>query len=808
MEATRGAILDMTSGRAVVRPARRRRFGAGGGFAALLALMVLLTGLGVLYMDTTETRLEKLVNEHMAKIELATHMHHAARERTIHLQKMILLTDPFERDEQWVQFNNRAGDFINARERLRAMALGDAERALLDEQGQLTRTAVPIQERVAEFVSQGQTREAHRLLVEQAIPAQDAVLEQLARLYDLQKHAADLAVEQARRAYEQARGLLLVLSLLIVGLGLAIAVTVLRRVRRADAALHQEKERALATLHSMGDGVISTDGTGRVEFLNPVAERLTGWTTDDALGRRVSEIFTIVHDSTREAVPNPVTRALAGREVVTADTDTVLASRGGEHAIEFSATPLRGPVGEILGAVLVFRDVTEVRALGREIAHQATHDTLTGLFNRREFEKRLQAAIGRSRSDGAQHALCHLDLDLFKMVNDSCGHAAGDELLRQLALIISAKVREGDSLFRLGGDEFAILLNGCPISRAEGIANEIRLVVEDFRFMWEEKPFSIGASIGLVPITADSVSVASLLAAADAACYTAKEKGRNRVQVYEPSDTELVMREGEMAWLPRINRAIDEDRLQLYYQKIANVRDGDVMGGTQYELLLRMTDEHGAIVPPQAFIPAAERYNLMPNVDRWVIRHALDWITRHAAQVRDVSTIYINLSGQSLNDDKFLDFVTGQIRRLDGLGIKIGFEITETAAIANLSRAMRLMGALKEMGCVFALDDFGSGMSSFAYLKNLPVDKIKIDGVFVRDMLFDRVDYAMVEAINRIGHLMGIQTVAEFVENDAILQKLKELGVDYAQGYGIHRPEPLALLFAEPRSIHTTAIAR
>ncbi|OFZ71262.1 MAG: hypothetical protein A2Z01_10105 [Betaproteobacteria bacterium RBG_16_58_11] len=779
------------------------------GFVLVLILMAAIAVIGLTRMAAINERMNVIVSQHNVKTDLVAAMRNAARERSISLHRMALMTDPFDREDEHQYFRRMAEEFLKARDALKAMSLSTLEQQTLADSQALTRQSTLIQEAVYGLVQEQRLDEANTLLLREAVPAQNRVLAVLSKLLDYQRQATSEAVGFARREYDKAFYSMIGLGLLLVGLGAVIAFMVVRRTSHAEKALFHEKERAEVTLHSIADAVITTDGDGVVDYMNPIAEQLTGWQSAEARGHPIDQIFRVVNELNREAIKSPVSECKIEGRVVSVDPHGVLVARDGtEYAIEDSAAPIHDSHGAVIGYVVVFHDVSHARRLARQLSWQASHDVLTGLGNRLEFEAVMAQMWESAKFHNKQHALVYMDLDQFKIVNDTCGHAAGDELLRQLALIISAKVREGDSLFRLGGDEFAILLNGCPISRAEGIANEIRLVVEEFRFMWEEKPFSIGASIGLVPITVDSVSVASLLAAADAACYTAKEKGRNRVQVYEPSDTELVMREGEMAWLPRINRAIDEDRLQLYYQKIANVRDGDVMGGTQYELLLRMTDEHGAIVPPQAFIPAAERYNLMPNVDRWVIRHALDWITRHAAQVRDVSTIYINLSGQSLNDDKFLDFVTGQIQRLDGLGIKIGFEITETAAIANLSRAMRLMGALKEMGCVFALDDFGSGMSSFAYLKNLPVDKIKIDGVFVRDMLSDRVDYAMVEAINRIGHLMGIQTVAEFVENDAILQKLKELGVDYAQGYGIHRPEPLALLFAEPRLIHTTAIAR
>ncbi len=779
------------------------------GFVLVLILMAAIAVIGLTRMAAINERMNAIVSQYNVKTDLVATMRNAARERSISLHRMALMTDPFDRDDEYLYFRRMAAEFLNARDALKVMPLSELEQKTFEESQGLTRQASLTQEEVYNLVVAQHLDEANALLLMEAVPAQNQVLASLNKLLEYQRQATSEAVGSARREYEKAFYSMGGLGLLSIGLGVVIAAMVVRRTTFAEKALFNEKERAEVTLHSIADAVITTNGDGMVEYMNPIAEQLTGWQNADARGQPIDQVFRVINELNREEIKNPVSGGKIEGRVVNIDPHGVLVARDGtEYAVEDSAAPIRDSRGAVIGYVVVFHDVSHARHLARQLSWQASHDALTGLGNRLEFESVMAQMWESAKFHSKHHALVYMDLDQFKIVNDTCGHAAGDELLRQLAVIISAKVREGDSLFRLGGDEFAILLNGCPINRAEGIANEIRLVVEEFRFMWQDKSFGIGVSIGLVPITVDSVSMASLLAAADAACYTAKEKGRNRVQVYEPSDTELAMREGEMQWLPRINRAMEENRMQLYYQKIANVRDGDVMGGTQYELLLRMLDEHGAIIPPQAFIPAAERYNLMPSVDRWVIRHALDWITRHAAQVKDISTIYINLSGQSLNDDKFLDFVTAQIKRLDGLGIKIGFEITETAAIANLSRAMRLMGTLKDLGCSFALDDFGSGMSSFAYLKNLPVDKIKIDGVFVRDMLFDRVDYAMVEAINRIGHLMGIQTVAEFVENDAILQRLKALGVDYAQGFGIHRPEPLALLFAEPRPTHSAAIAR
>jgi diguanylate cyclase (GGDEF)-like protein len=434
--------------------------------------------------------------------------------------------------------------------------------------------------------------------------------------------------------------------------------------------------------------------------------------------------------------------------------------------------------------------------MARQMAYQASHDSLTGLINRRTFEAYLGRVLSSAKRENTHHVLCYLDLDQFKIVNDTCGHMAGDNLLRQLTVPLNARVRTTDILCRLGGDEFGVILQNCSIDKARQVAEDLRHAIKDFRFTWEEKTFELGVSIGLVPITADSGRPDEMLSAADAACYVAKAQGRNRIQVYRPDDTAVVQRHGEMQWVHRVIRALAEDRFCLYHQPIMPLATQN-RGEIHAEILIRMVDEQGALVPPMAFIPAAEHYYLMPAIDRWVIRTALGVMaqtrqttSRHAAP----RCFAINLSGQSLCDDEFLEFVTTQLQQNDVDAEQLCFEITETAAISNLSRAIHFMTTLRAIGCRFALDDFGSGLSSFAYLKQLPVEYLKIDGSFVREMLDDPIDCAMVDSINQIGHVMGIRTIAECVENDAILAKLQALGVDYAQGYGIARPAPLVEL--------------
>ncbi len=562
-------------------------------------------------------------------------------------------------------------------------------------------------------------------------------------------------------------------------------------LKEAEAALRAEKERALVTLESIGDGVIATDAAGYVEYLNPVAEQLTGWQARDALAKPLTEIFHVVDEDTRQLVEDPVRACLRGRNTYRIPGHPILLATGNdsEHSIEANTAPILDEQRRVTGTVLVFHDVTELRGLARDMTYQASHDMLTGLVNRREFEIRTVQAIEAAKREGLQHALCYLDLDQFKVVNDTGGHIAGDELLKQLAAVLQARIRDSDTLARLGGDEFGVLLEACPLSKAKEIAEDLRGVIKAERFEWQGHSFEIGVSIGLVAITADSGDLADILSAADAACYVAKEQGRNRTHVFDAEDTALVQHHSHMQWVQRLQKALENGSFELYCQRVQAVADS-VTGMRYNEILLRMMEAGEEMIAPGFFIPAAERYHLMPAIDRWVVHEALRRLS--GKQIWQTGECYaINLSGQSLGDENLLEFVTSE---LDSSGVsaeRICFEITETAAVANLRSAQRFIAALRKRGCVFALDDFGSGLSSFAYLKRLPVDYLKIDGRFVKDMLTDPIDHAMVDSINQLGHVVGVQTIAESVENKAILDRLELLGVDYAQGFHVHRPEPL-----------------
>jgi diguanylate cyclase (GGDEF)-like protein/PAS domain S-box-containing protein len=566
--------------------------------------------------------------------------------------------------------------------------------------------------------------------------------------------------------------------------------------KQAEEALHWEKEKAQVTLASIGDGVIRADAEGRIDYLNPVAEKLTGWPSERALGRPLTEVFRVVDEVTRQSLPDPLQRCLAEGKVVESPGHALLLNEDGkEYSVRDTAAPIRDRRGNLIGAVLVFKDVTQLRGMEREMIYLASHDALTGLLNRREFEVRLKRAIRSARAEQRYHVVLFLDLDEFKIINDTCGHLVGDEMLKQITALLKSRVRRSDILARLGGDEFGVLLEDCPLGQARQIAEEIRTTVRDFRFCWKDQIFEVGVSTGFVPVNADSGDLAQVMSAADAALYVAKDSGRNRVHEYEADDTLVAERYGEMQWIHRIKRALEERRFRLFYQLIQPLGAAESSAANREilcEVFLRMLDSDGKVVEPAAFMSAAERYHLVGDLDRWVVHTAFRALAE--AQRREVSRpvlFAVNVSAQSLSDETFLAYVIEQIDESLVDSRRLCFEITETAAISKLDSAIHFISALKVKGCRFILDDFGSGLSSFAYLKDLSMDFLKIDGEFVQNMVEDRVKRAMVESINQIGHVMGLQTIAEWVENRQTLELLKELGVDFAQGYWLCRPQPL-----------------
>lgn len=559
--------------------------------------------------------------------------------------------------------------------------------------------------------------------------------------------------------------------------------------RRQESALSHEKELAQVTLHAIGDGVIRTDANGRVEYLNPVAERLTGWTLHEAAGRPIGEVFRVTTEIGREPVPDPVQRCLDHPHGADLESGTLLISRcGREYAVEDSAAPIRNSQGEMIGAVLVFRDVSERRRITQEMAYQAAHDALTGLYNRRKFEQVMSDLLREQRRNGHTHAMFYMDLDQFKIVNDTCGHHAGDELLRQLSVLLSEQLRDSDTLARLGGDEFGLILHKCPVAKARDVAGKIMRLINNFVFSWDDRNFSIGLSIGIVAIDGQN-DVAAVLKAADQACYAAKDQGRNRIQLYHPDDGDLRQRHSELAAAAEITDALRDDRFELHYQEITPIAGNDA--APHWEILLRMRDRQGALLMPDTFIPGAERYNMMPAIDRWVVTKVLEGLQRaiKAGNEKPGERYSINLSGSSFSDREFADFIDDELTRTGVPPECLAFEITESSAIVNFRRALIFIKRMRAMGIRIMLDDFGSGLSSFAYLKMLPVDYLKIDGNLIKDITNSDIDYAMVQAIHRVGKVMGIPTVAEHISSEEILEKLRSIGVEFGQGFYFHKPE-------------------
>ena len=554
--------------------------------------------------------------------------------------------------------------------------------------------------------------------------------------------------------------------------------------------LAKQHELTRVTLRSIGDAVITTDAHGDVTWLNPVAERMTGWLNAEARGRPIKQVFNIVHEATRALAENPVMVCLQQDGVAALANQTILISRQGEEfGIEDSAAPIRSEPGETLGAVLVFHDVTEQRRLSGEMSFRATHDALTGLVNRAEFETRLRNVLNRSHEDRSVHALLFIDLDQFKLVNDACGHSAGDQLLQQVSKLLGEVVRARDTLARLGGDEFAVILEHCSSEQAQRVAQQICERMDDFRFLHDDRRFRIGTSIGLVPVDSRWGSLAAVIQAADTSCYAAKEAGRNRVHAWYDTDKAMRARHGEMQWAARLEQALDENRFALYAQRIMALDDGT--HGLHAEVLLRMIENDGTVVQPGSFLPAAERFHFASRIDRWVLRQAIDCL-KSLPELAVVDTLCINLSGQSIGDRAFHRQAFDMLNEA-GTEIcrRICLEITETAAVTNMADAAVFVEQVQTLEVRVALDDFGAGASSFGYLKSLNVDVLKIDGQFIRDLMDDPLDDAAVRCFVDVARVVGVKTVAEFVDRAEVLQRVRELGVDFAQGYLLHKPEPI-----------------
>jgi len=586
-------------------------------------------------------------------------------------------------------------------------------------------------------------------------------------------------------------------ALLVTGVEIIPTQTVqtLRALSVEEEAQARQDARRARALESLTEAIVTTDEAGIIEFMNSAAATLTGANADFAVGKSLAEIVELVDDDDATAArANGTYMALpSGEHSTVARRAVLLSHRGGaDSAVEVSSTPIRSADLDITGTVLLLRDVTEQRGITRQMSYQATHDALTGLINRSEFERRISVASDSGHRGEGHHVLCYLDLDRFKIVNDTSGHLAGDSMLREVAKLLRDAVRDSDFVGRLGGDEFGMLLVGCPLEKARQIADDVCRAVGDYRFIWKDKLFNIGVSVGLVEISRESGTTEDLLAAADAACYVAKKEGAGRVAVYSARDEARARQTGEIQWLQRLQSALKENRFHLYQQIIvpAYADDGT---GPRMEVLVRMTDEFGNEVMPAEFMRAAERHKLMRLVDRWVVQTTFTAVGRGAIALPDRHTIAINISAQTLGDAQFLEFVVECLDRTGALPTQICFEISESAVIANLEHARRFVGVLHGMGCQFAIDDFGAGVASFSNLKNLPFDYLKIDGSLTQNLARDTVNQAMVAAMIKLARSLKFKVIAEQVEEASAADIVRRIGVDFLQGYAIGRPKPLLL---------------
>jgi len=686
---------------------------------------------------------------------------------------------------------------------LRSTSEGSAEALLVDELLAAAGRVIDAQADVLQALGRDDAAGAQRAYIEREVEAEAAVQASMGRLTESHRVAsAAIAADTAERVRRLLLLLAAAVALVIAGLGMA-GFALIRRATRQESDLHRERSLSDVTLHSINDGVITVDREGRVEFMNPVAESLTGWRIDDARQRPLAEVYALVDERTREIhCFEPWLASVAPQRRHEGEAPLRLASRDGrEVSIRHSFSQVIDLQGAIGGAIIVFHDDTSLRTLAQQLSWQASHDALTGLANRREFERALTDRLASAAGGHRTHALLYIDLDHFKSVNDIGGHAAGDELLRQLAGVMQARMRASDLLARLGGDEFGALLDACPADQALRIANALRDAVNGFTFVWHGRPFKVGVTIGLLPIDAASGSVAQVIAAADALCYQAKADGRDRVQVYRPDEESGRRRSSDARMITQISEAFEMGRFVLYLQPVSPLRV-ELAGSEHREVLVRMLDANDNLLLPSTFLPAAERYDLLGSIDRWALRtlagHLVERRARDGERAVRPLRHSLNVSSASLQDPEFRAFVRTLVESHRLPQGQLCLELSEVGAMANLTRVADAMQELRAAGCSFALDDFGIGLSSFSYLRYLPIDYLKIEAGFVRDMIDDPMDCAIVDSIARIGHVLGIHTVAQGVDDVAIAQKLGSMGVDYAQGNQYGAPRPMVEAAARP----------
>jgi diguanylate cyclase (GGDEF)-like protein/PAS domain S-box-containing protein len=631
---------------------------------------------------------------------------------------------------------------------------------------------------VTDIIRPAYRNRSRKVIAEQLAGGQQAVRHEL-QLIDGEERARWVEATGTRMRYR----------------GRSVILTVARDItyrKSVEATLGHGRHQAQITLESLGEGVITADASGNIDYMNAAAEKLTGTVRAESIGKAFGDVVKLVDESDHRDLGDPVSRSLVKRKRVSMGRRALLVPVGGgnEISIDASASPIVGPNDAVTGAVIIMRDVSELRGLTREMSYQASHDPLTGLVNRREFERQLNSALDRVKAEDGRHMLCYMDLDRFKVVNDTCGHQAGDNMLREVAALLREHVRDSDTVARVGGDEFSVLLMSCPLDKARQIGDDICAAVRGYRFTWQDRIFDVGISIGIVEISQKSGGLEDILSAADSACYVAKQEGRGRVHVYSAKDEAAARQRGEIHWLRKLQTAISEERFELYTQPIISVA-GRVPSGPAVEVLLRMNDPEEGLILPQEFIRAAERYQLIGELDRWVLQATLDAVSSGAIRLPDERSVAINLSGQTMAEPAFLDFVIECLDHSQLDPAQICFEVTESAVLGDIEHARRFIGVLHGMGCSFGLDDFGSDVGSLASLKGLDIDFLKLDGVYTHNLMTDSVSQEVVAAVTRLSMAVGFKVIAEQVEDQPSFDGLRDLGVNFIQGNYVEKPQAL-----------------
>ena len=797
----------------------------GAAFLIIIIMMATMVSLAISGMHEIQQKLDQVVSVNAEKLRQIAIMRQSNRERIIGLQYMLILDDPFEIDEIAMQHMGHANHFIAARKKLYEMASSKAETDALERIRVASMLAAPINDNIRDLVLDEEQTQAKVLMIEKLSPAQDRIYAEFTDLAEIYENQAELSNGTARQQYDLVFSRIIAILIVVTGFCAVIAYTIIQHISRKERALmehtdqlenlvtertaelsqevgervraetiaRQEGKRLAVTLASIGDGVITIRPDSTIEYMNRAAEQLTQLIYEQVVGQPVDSLLHLVdRNSGDEKSVGPMSPDIPSRMRTSGDGVLIL-SNGEQIDIQQTVADITDEEGITHGSVIVLRDISEARALAQRLTHQATHDPLTGLVNRREFESRVNIALNRASSDNITHTLGYIDLDKFKVINDSCGHTTGDRLLRELSERVKSRLRKGDTFARLGGDEFGLLLDQCSIKKGLEIAQTVKQTISDYRLLHNDQVYSVGASIGLVEVSAEIHDLATLLSDADAACYMAKERGRNCVQIYQSTDQDIIQRQGETRWAHIIRKALNTSAFELHCQPIASVQEHKEQI-CHHEVLIRLRNDDNKLVFPGSFMPAAEHFGLLTAIDSWVITESFEWIGLNPDAIGN-GRLSINIAGASLSDPSFLPFVIDSFSSSGANPGQIIIEITENVAISNLKVAIEFMTTLGELGCEFALDDFGRGFSSLGSLKDLPVDYLKIDGGFIKNILNDPADQATVNAINEIGHALGKKTVAEHVENDDICKHLTDMGVDFVQGFSVARPKHIDEVF-------------